>query len=63
MMNVALLILRGTFNTRIFISMVCRTLEAIKVSTNMQVDTFILLFLCYPFDVDAMRGIPMVVDK
>ena len=43
--------------------MVCRTLDEIKVRTNMQVYFCIFILFNYIFGVDAMRVIPMVVAK
>ena len=43
--------------------MVCRTLYDIKTRTKMQVDTFILLFFCFRFDVSVMIFIYMVIVK
>ena len=38
-------------------------IHVIKARTKMQVDTFILLFLCYLLGVDYMRVISMVIVK
>ena len=43
--------------------MVYRTLYAIKARPKIQLDNFILLFLCCLFGVDTMRVIPTVTVK
>ena len=64
MMEVTLLIPRVTFNNGgTFSFIVCHTVDDIKVRTNMQVDTLILILFCYLFGVDSMRVITMVIDK
>ena len=43
--------------------MVCCTLGAIKATTKMQMDTFILFLLCCIFCVYAVKFISMVIMK
>ena len=63
-MKVCLSILRGSFNTGVILYfMVCCTLESIKETTKIQVDTFTFLFFCFLFCVYYMGFISMVIVK
>ena len=56
--------LRGTFNTGVTLYfIVCCTLDTIKEMTKIQVDTLILISLCFLFCVYAMKFISMVIVK